>query len=105
MHYLDYSHQSEDFQRIEKTIRFIEANFKSQPALEQIAAIVHSSKYHFGRLFKRWAGISPIQFLQFMTSITPSGGWPNQRAFWTHLWTPACQVPAVSTIYLSPSRP
>ena len=25
------------------------------------------SRYHFDRLFKRWAGISPIQFLQFMT--------------------------------------
>ena len=25
------------------------------------------SKYHFDRLFKRWAGISPMQFLQFVT--------------------------------------
>ena len=63
----DYSQQSEDFKRIEKAIQFIEANFKSQPTLEQIAACVHLSKFHFDRLFKRWAGISPIQFLQFMT--------------------------------------
>ncbi len=63
----DFSQASDDFQRIEKAIQFVEANFKSQPTLAQIAQSVHLSKYHFDRLFKRWAGISPIQFLQFMT--------------------------------------
>ena len=63
----DYSQPSADFQRIEKAIRFIEENFKSQPSLDQMARSVHLSKYHFDRLFKRWAGISPIQFMHFMT--------------------------------------
>ncbi len=63
----DYSQQSEDFQRIEKAIEFIEENFKSQPTLDIIAESVNLSKFHFDRLFKRWAGISPIQFMQFMT--------------------------------------
>jgi AraC family transcriptional regulator of adaptative response/methylated-DNA-[protein]-cysteine methyltransferase len=63
----DYSFRSEDFNRIEKAIQFIEVNFKSQPTLDQIATSVHLSKYHFDRLFKRWAGISPIQFLQYIT--------------------------------------
>ncbi len=63
----DFSQQSEDYQRIEKAIRFVEENMKSQPTLDQIADSVHLSKYHFNRLFKRWAGISPIQFLQFLT--------------------------------------
>ena len=67
MYVNDYLQPSEDFKRIEKAIRFIEVNFKSQPTLDQIAASVHFSKYHFDRLFKRWAGISPIQFLQFLT--------------------------------------
>ena len=67
MYFNDYSQQSEDFQRIEKAIQFIEVNFKSQPTLDQIAESAHLSKYHFDRIFKRWAGISPIQFLQFMT--------------------------------------
>jgi len=58
---------SDDYKRVEKAIKFIETNFKSQPTLEQIAQNVHLSKYHFDRLFKRWAGISPKQFLQFMT--------------------------------------
>ena len=64
---IDYSQQSEDFQRIEKAIKFIETNFKFQPTLAQIAQSVHLSKYHFDRLFKRWAGISPVQFLQYLT--------------------------------------
>ena len=67
MNTYDYSQQSEDFQRIEKAIQFIEANFKSQPSLDQMAKSVHLSKYHFQRLFRRWAGISPIQFMQFIT--------------------------------------
>jgi AraC family transcriptional regulator, regulatory protein of adaptative response / methylated-DNA-[protein]-cysteine methyltransferase len=67
MNRYDYSLQSEDFQRIEKAIQFIEENFKSQPTLDQMAQRVHLSKYHFERLFKRWAGISPTQFMQFMT--------------------------------------
>ena len=63
----DFSQQSEDYRRIEMAIRYIEAHFKSQPTLDQIAESAHLSKYHFNRLFKRWVGISPIQFLQFLT--------------------------------------
>ena len=63
----DFLRDSEDYKRIEKAIQYIEANFKSQPTLEQIARNVYLSKYHFDRLFKRWAGISPIQFMQFLT--------------------------------------
>ena len=73
MHLNDHSHQSENcqrsenYQKIAKAIQFIEDNFKSRPTLAQIAESVNLSKYHFDRLFKRWAGISPIQFLQFLT--------------------------------------
>lgn len=64
---IDHARQCDDYKRVEKAIRFITANFKSQPSLAQIAESAHLSKYHFDRVFKRWAGISPIQFLQFMT--------------------------------------
>ncbi len=63
----NFSQQSDDYRRIEKAISYLEANFKSRPALDQIAESTHLSKFHFNRLFKRWAGISPIQFLQFLT--------------------------------------
>jgi AraC family transcriptional regulator of adaptative response/methylated-DNA-[protein]-cysteine methyltransferase len=67
MNFIDLSQQAHDYQRIEKAIRFLEYNFKSQPTLDQMAESVHLSKYHFNRIFKRWAGVSPVQFLQFLT--------------------------------------
>lgn len=59
--------QSRDYARVERAIRFVEANRRRQPELTQIAASVHLSEYHFQRLFQRWAGISPKRFLQFLT--------------------------------------
>ena len=67
MNKTDFSQHSDDYRRIEKAIGYVDANFKYQPTLDQIAESTHLSKYHFDRLFKRWAGISPIQFLQFLT--------------------------------------
>lgn len=63
----NYSQSTLDYKRIEKAIQFLEGNFQNQPNLDDIAQSVNLSKYHFERIFKRWAGISPIQFLQFMT--------------------------------------
>lgn len=57
-----------DYARIEKTIRYLEANFRSQPSLAEVAAQAQLSEYHFQRLFRRWAGISPKRFLQFLTA-------------------------------------
>ena len=63
----DYSHEAEDYLRIEKAIQFVETHFKTQPTLEQMAKSVHLSKFHFNRLFKRWVGVTPNQFMQFLT--------------------------------------
>ncbi|MBN1318869.1 MAG: methylated-DNA--[protein]-cysteine S-methyltransferase [Anaerolineales bacterium] len=61
------THQAQDYQRIDQAIDFLEKNFHNQPTLDDIAASVHLSPYHFQRLFKRWVGISPTQFMQFLT--------------------------------------
>ena len=58
----------QDYQRIEQAIRFIRENFREQPGLDEIARQIHLSPFHFQRLFKEWAGVSPKKFLQF-TSI------------------------------------
>jgi AraC family transcriptional regulator of adaptative response/methylated-DNA-[protein]-cysteine methyltransferase len=63
----DFAQQSSDYQRVEEAIHFLEANYRQRPSLDEIADSVHLSKYHFQRLFKRWAGISPTQFMQFLT--------------------------------------
>lgn len=57
-----------DYQRIEQAIRFLSENFRQQPSLAQVAARVGLSEFHFQRLFRRWAGVSPKRFLQFLTA-------------------------------------
>ncbi len=57
-----------DYARIEKAILFLEENFRRQPSLGELAAHVGLSEYHFQRLFRRWAGISPKRFLQYLTA-------------------------------------
>ncbi|BDS10000.1 methylated-DNA--[protein]-cysteine S-methyltransferase [Aureispira anguillae] len=56
-----------NYQRIEKALHFIANNVPAQPKVGDIAAHLNMSKHHFQRIFKAWAGISPKQFLQFLT--------------------------------------
>jgi AraC family transcriptional regulator of adaptative response/methylated-DNA-[protein]-cysteine methyltransferase len=56
-----------DYTRIEQAIRFLEQHALEQPSLDEIAAHIGLSPYHFQRLFKRWAGVSPKRFLQHLT--------------------------------------
>ena len=56
-----------DYDRIAQAIRFIEQNHRRQPSLEEVAKSVYLSEFHFQRLFRRWVGISPKRFLQFLT--------------------------------------
>jgi AraC family transcriptional regulator of adaptative response/methylated-DNA-[protein]-cysteine methyltransferase len=56
-----------NFSRIEEAIGYINANFKTQPSLEEIAKNIHLSPYHFQRLFTEWAGVSPKKFLQYIS--------------------------------------
>src|SRR6184192_1110606 len=59
---------SRDFGRIARAIRFIDANFRAQPRLAAIAASAHLSEFHFNRLFRRWAGVTPRQYLAYVTA-------------------------------------
>ena len=38
-----------------------------QPSLDEVAAHIGLSAWHFQRLFTRWAGVSPKRFLQYLT--------------------------------------
>jgi AraC family transcriptional regulator, regulatory protein of adaptative response / methylated-DNA-[protein]-cysteine methyltransferase len=58
---------SSDYQMIAAAIAYLEANHRSQPSLEELAAHLAISPFHLQRLFKRWAGISPKRFVQFLT--------------------------------------
>jgi AraC family transcriptional regulator, regulatory protein of adaptative response / methylated-DNA-[protein]-cysteine methyltransferase len=63
----NYKQSSEDYLRIEQAILYLEDHYKDQPSLEEVAANIGLSEYHFQRLFTRWSGVSPKRFLQFLT--------------------------------------
>ena len=69
---------SRDFARIAKAIRFIDAHFREQPRLTAIAAHVGLSEFHFNRLFRRWAGVTPKQYLAFVTGQEARGALVRQ---------------------------
>jgi len=56
-----------DYQLVAAAIAWLEVNRLEQPSLDDLAAHLAISPYHLQRIFKRWAGISPKRFLQFLT--------------------------------------
>ena len=57
-----------DYSRIERAIHFLHTHAREQPDLGAVAAATGLSPHHFQRLFRRWAGISPKRFVQFLTA-------------------------------------
>ncbi|MGM0589628.1 MAG: methylated-DNA--[protein]-cysteine S-methyltransferase [Bacteroidota bacterium] len=56
-----------NYKRVAKAIKYISDHSTDQPKLEDIAKSVHLSPYHFHRMFKEWAGVTPKEFLQFIS--------------------------------------
>lgn len=59
---------SREFTRMTRAIEFIEREYHRQPKLAQIARYVGLSEFHFNRLFRRWTGLTPKQYLAEVTS-------------------------------------
>lgn len=56
-----------NYDKIATAIDYIKSNFKTQPDLQEVAAAVHMSPFHFQRVFSEWAGVTPKKFLQYLT--------------------------------------
>src|SRR5215470_3120367 len=56
-----------NYDRIAEAIEYLKGNFKEQPDLDEVAQKVHLSSFHFQRMFKEWAGVTPKKFLQYLT--------------------------------------
>jgi AraC family transcriptional regulator of adaptative response/methylated-DNA-[protein]-cysteine methyltransferase len=67
MYEMKFSQQAEDYMLVEKAIAYVSANFKPHPTMEEVADNLQLRSERFEMLFNRWAGISPIQFFQFLT--------------------------------------
>jgi AraC family transcriptional regulator of adaptative response/methylated-DNA-[protein]-cysteine methyltransferase len=59
--------QELDYERIAEAIAFLKDNFKAHPKLDEAAEHVHLSPFHFQRMFQDWAGVTPKQFLQYLS--------------------------------------
>jgi AraC family transcriptional regulator of adaptative response/methylated-DNA-[protein]-cysteine methyltransferase len=59
--------QELDYKRVALAISYFKENYKSQPKLDDVAAHVNLSPFHFQRMFHNWAGVTPKQFLQYLS--------------------------------------
>lgn len=59
--------KSKYYEDIKNAIEYFDENYSNQPKLEDVASHVKMSKHHFARIFKKYVGVTPIQFLQATT--------------------------------------
>jgi AraC family transcriptional regulator of adaptative response/methylated-DNA-[protein]-cysteine methyltransferase len=59
--------RSRDYELIRRAIAFLSANWAEQPPLERLAEHLGLSPAHCQKLFKRWCGLSPKEFVQAIT--------------------------------------
>jgi len=62
-----HTENSRAYRRIARAIRFLANNQRSQPGLAELGSHFGLSESHLQREFTRWAGVSPKQFLQYLT--------------------------------------
>jgi AraC family transcriptional regulator of adaptative response/methylated-DNA-[protein]-cysteine methyltransferase len=56
-----------DYDLVRRAIAFLSGTWEEQPTLERLAAHLGLSPAHTQRLFKRWCGLSPKEFVQAVT--------------------------------------
>jgi len=68
------------YNTIATAIDYIREHFKTQPDLQEMAAAVHMSPFHFQRVFSEWAGVTPKKFLQYLTLDYAKGMLREEKA-------------------------
>jgi len=80
--------------RVAQAIAFLHANYHQSPSLADVGRAVHTSPYHFHRLFSREVGLSPKRYLQrrqlqvarwlLRASVLPIGEVAGRTGFTSH---------------------
>lgn len=63
----DISPQHANYNRVSKALAYLIKHQPHQPSLAEVSAFVGLSDAHLQRIFTEWAGVSPKQFLQYIT--------------------------------------
>jgi AraC family transcriptional regulator of adaptative response/methylated-DNA-[protein]-cysteine methyltransferase len=63
----NFDTQHVNYQRIAKAIHYLNEHQETQPSLQALSSYVGLSETHLQRTFTEWAGVSPKQFLQYLT--------------------------------------
>ncbi|CEJ10342.1 Bifunctional transcriptional activator/DNA repair enzyme Ada [bacterium YEK0313] len=58
---------ADDYEVVRRTLAFISDHWRRQPSVEEMAEHVGLSAGHLHHLFRRWAGLTPKDFLQAIT--------------------------------------
>ena len=61
------SDRSRDYELIRRAIAFLSETWAEQPSLDRLADHLQLSPAHCQKLFKRWCGLSPKEFVQAIT--------------------------------------
>lgn len=56
------------YDRLAKVIAYADAHRAEQPSLETLASVAGLSPFHFHRLFASWTGVTPKDFVRFVTA-------------------------------------
>jgi len=56
-----------DYERVARVVRYLDEHHTEQPDLAELACYLGLNPFHFHRLFSRWAGVTPKDFLQCLT--------------------------------------
>jgi len=56
-----------DYDLVRRAIAYLSTHWEAQPGLEELAQHLDLSPAHAQRLFKRWCGLSPKEFVQAVT--------------------------------------
>ena len=63
------THSGRAYERIARAIRYLDTHRREQPGLAELGAQVGLSESHLQREFSAWAGVSPKQFLQYLSDL------------------------------------
>lgn len=59
--------ETDDYETVKSVLAYVSDHWRDQPSLEEIAAIAGMEPTRLHKTFKRWAGITPKEFLQAIT--------------------------------------